>query len=104
MTAGTIVDSQALQADALDFLNDTMTYAISFSVIGMTIKTRATAVPLKAVAPAAIGLWIVGSTAHYVGILGLPSASAMAAVGLLAFGADLASVLVLMRYRMAMQV
>ena len=37
MAAGTLAGSQALQADALDFLGDATTYAISLAVIGTTI-------------------------------------------------------------------
>ena len=35
LTAGVIAGSQALQADALDFLGDTLTYGISLAVIGI---------------------------------------------------------------------
>lgn len=34
MVAGHLAGSQALQADALDFLGDTLTYGISLAVIG----------------------------------------------------------------------
>jgi Cation efflux family len=43
MAAGTLAGSQALQADALDFLGDATTYAISLAVIGTTIRIRARA-------------------------------------------------------------
>jgi len=35
MAAGHLAGSQALQADALDFLGDTLTYGVSLAVIGM---------------------------------------------------------------------
>ena len=35
MAAGRLAGSQALQADALDFLGDTLTYGISLAVIGV---------------------------------------------------------------------
>ena len=41
MAAGNLAGSQALQADALDFLGDAATYAISLAVIGTAIQIRA---------------------------------------------------------------
>lgn len=49
LTAGVIAGSQALQADALDFLGDTLTYGISLAVIGMGLRVRATAALVKGV-------------------------------------------------------
>ncbi|MCB1417238.1 MAG: cation transporter, partial [Nitratireductor sp.] len=42
MTAGQLSRSQALQADALDFLADSLTYGISLAAIGASLRTRAT--------------------------------------------------------------
>ena len=47
MIGGHVARSQALQADALDFLADTATYGLSLSVIGCSLKTRASAALLK---------------------------------------------------------
>src|SRR5690606_23352125 len=47
MAAGKLAGSQALQADALDFLADTVTYGLSLAVIGTTLRTRATAAMFK---------------------------------------------------------
>ena len=38
--AGQAAGSKALQADALDFLGDTLTYGISLAVIGQSIQVR----------------------------------------------------------------
>jgi Co/Zn/Cd efflux system component len=99
MTAGEIAGSQALQADALDFLGDTLTYGISLSVIGMSLRIRSAAALFKGVSLAGMGFGILGGTIYRVLIMGVPNAPVMGAVGLLALGANLASVLVLMRYR-----
>ena len=40
MTASNLAESQSLQADALDFLGDTLTYSISLLVIGAAAKVR----------------------------------------------------------------
>ncbi|HEX6000953.1 MAG TPA: cation transporter, partial [Hyphomicrobiaceae bacterium] len=49
MAAGELAGSQALKADALDFLGDTITYGLSLAVIGATLQTRAKAALLKGV-------------------------------------------------------
>lgn len=99
MTAGSLAGSQALKADALDFFGDSLTYGISLFVLGMSLRVRATAALLKGVSLALMGLWVFGSTAYQVLVLGLPSAPVMGAVGVLALIANLASVVVLMRYK-----
>ena len=43
MTAGQMARSQALQADALDFFADAVTYGISLAVIGASLKVRSMA-------------------------------------------------------------
>ena len=48
MTAGQLARSQALQADALDFLGDALTYGISLAVIGASIRVRTNAALAKA--------------------------------------------------------
>lgn len=99
MAGGALAGSQALQADALDFLGDATTYGISLAVIGTSIQIRARAAILKALSLTAMGLWVLGSTAYHVLILGVPRAEIMGAIGVLALAANLTSVLVLMRYK-----
>jgi Co/Zn/Cd efflux system component len=99
MAAGALAGSQALQADALDFLGDATTYAISLAVIGTSIQIRARAAILKAISLTAMALWVLGSTAYHVLILGIPRAEVMGAIGILALAANAASVLILMRYK-----
>jgi len=38
MLAGHVAGSKALQADALDFLGDTLTYGLSLAVIGASLR------------------------------------------------------------------
>ena len=56
MLAGKLAGSQALQADALDFLGDAMTYGIGSAVIGTNIRTRAKAILFKGASLSAMGL------------------------------------------------
>ncbi|MCH9807660.1 MAG: cation transporter [Alphaproteobacteria bacterium] len=99
MGAGQIAGSQALQADALDFLGDSVTYSMSLFVIGMPLVWRARAAFIKGVSLALMGLWVFGSTAYSVLVMGVPQAEIMGAVGMLAFAANVASVLLLLKYR-----
>jgi Co/Zn/Cd efflux system component len=46
-----------------------------------------------------MGLWVLGITAYYVLVVGLPRAEVMGIVGFLALAANLASVLILVRYK-----
>jgi Co/Zn/Cd efflux system component len=99
ITAGHLAGSQALQADALDFLGDTLTYGLSLAVIGRPIATRARAAVLKGLSLTVMGLWVFGSTLYHVLVLGVPRAEIMGVVGFLALAANVASVLLLMRYK-----
>ena len=99
IVAGFAAGSMALKADSLDFLGDTATYAISLAVLGLPLYRRAQAALLKGFSLAAIGLWIAGATLWEVFFLGLPAAGLMGSIGVLAFAANLACFLLLMRFR-----
>jgi len=99
MVAGALAGSRALQADALDFLGDTFTYGITLTVIGAPLRTRAWAAFAKGVSLTMMGLWVLGTTAYYVLIVGLPRAEVMGIVGFLALAANVTSVLILMPYK-----
>jgi Co/Zn/Cd efflux system component len=99
IAAGHIAGSQALQADALDFLADTVTYGLSLAVIGRSVQTRSYAAILKGFSLTAMGIWVLGSTAYHVLVLGVPRAEIMGVIGIMALVANAASVLLLMRYK-----
>jgi len=99
MGAGMLAGSQALKADALDFLGDTATYAITLFVIGMPLIWRARAALLKGLSLGMMGFWVLGSTAYHALVLGVPQAEMMGAIGFLALAANLSSVLLLLKYR-----
>ncbi len=99
MITGHLAGSRALQADALDFLGDTLTYGISLAVIGASLRVRATAALAKGVSLLMMGLWVLGSTVYSVFVLGVPQAHVMGIVGFLALLANLASVLLLVSYK-----
>lgn len=99
MAAGRLAGSQALQADALDFLGDAATYGISLAVIGASISVRTTAALAKGVSLALMGLWVLGSTIYHVFYLGVPQAEVMGLIGFLALLTNLTSVLLLVPYK-----
>ena len=99
MIAGHLAGSQALKADALDFLADTVTYGLSLAVIGASLRTRATAALFKGLSLSLMAFWVLGSTVYHTIILGLPSAELMGVVAVLALAANLGSVLLLLRYK-----
>ncbi len=99
MTAGHLAKSQALQADALDFAGDALTYGISLAVIGASLRARTNAALFKGVSLLLMGLWVFGSTGYRVFYVGVPTAEIMGIVGLLALLTNLASVLLLVRYK-----
>jgi len=99
VVAGQLASSQALKADALDFAADTATYAISLAVIGRPLRTRALAAIAKGASLSLMGFWVLGSTLWQLLGPGLPEARVMGAIGLLALAANLASVLLLLRWR-----
>jgi cation diffusion facilitator family transporter len=99
MGAGALAGSQALQADALDFLGDAATYGVSLAVIGSALRVRAWAAFAKGISLTLMGLWVLGATAYHVLVLGVPRAEVMGMVGFMALAANVASVLILVRYK-----
>lgn len=99
IVAGSIAGSQALKADALDFLADTLTYGISLFVIGMPLIVRSRAALAKGISLALMGAWVLGTTIYNVFILNVPTAHVMAGVGVAAFIANAVSVLLLVKYK-----
>ncbi len=96
---GWFAASASLHADALDFAGDTATYGLSLFVLARPPRWRATAALIKGVVMASMGVWVLGMTAYRVLVLGVPDAAMMGAIGGLAFAANLASVLILLRFR-----
>lgn len=99
MGGGVMAGSQALQADALDFLGDTLTYGMSLAVIGLSLRVRATAALIKGATLALMGLWVFGATIWHAFVLGTPRAEVMGLIGFLALATNVVSVLILLKYK-----
>ncbi|NQU60698.1 MAG: cation transporter [Rhodospirillales bacterium] len=99
MTAGVWGKSVALQADALDFLGDSATYAMTLIVLGMSIRWRAGAAMIKGLSMGGFGFWVIAMMGYNLIQGSLPSAAIMGSVGTLALAANLLSAVILFRHR-----
>ena len=99
MIAGQWARSQALQADALDFFADSVTYGISLAVIGASPKIRTMAAAGKGISLFLMGLFVCAATVYRVFVIGVPEAPVMGVIGLLALLANLATVVLLVNYK-----
>lgn len=99
MFGGAMAGSQALKADALDFLADAATYALSLWAIGRSVKTRTNAAIFKGLSLLLMGAWVFCSSIYHVFVLQVPAAPLMSFIGFLALMANVTSVLILVRYK-----
>jgi Co/Zn/Cd efflux system component len=99
VAAGYLARSQALQADALDFLGDAATYMLTMLVIGRPAVWRANAAVFKSVSLGALALWVAGSTLWRVFQGGAPEPVTMSAIGALALVVNVTAALLLFRFR-----
>lgn len=99
ITAGFASGSQALKADALDFAGDTLTYTISLLVIGSSLALRARAALFKGGLLFVIAISVLGMTLMRALSGEPPTAETMSIVGFVALLANVASVLILLKWR-----
>ncbi len=99
MSAGIGAQSQALQADALDFLGDTFTYGVSLWAIGKSLTLRSNVALFKGYSLLLMALWVFSSTLYRLFILNTPNAYIMGSIAIMAFAANIISVLLLMKYK-----
>lgn len=99
MISGLQAQSQALKADSLDFLGDSLTYLISVLVIGKSITARSNAALFKGVSLAVLGVSVFGYTLYRYIYPGNPDGEIMGAIGFMALAANGISAFLLLRYR-----
>ena len=99
ITASFIGGSMSLRADALDFLADSLNYAIALAVIGLSLRWRAGAALVKGGIIALFGLWVAHSIVSNAIIGALPEAKVIGSVGLLALAANVSVATLLYRHR-----
>lgn len=99
VTQGIASKSLSLQADAIDFLGDSLNYAISLFVIAASIPTRAKVSLFKALTMFLFGIWVlieayISFTSNHV-----PNSFTMSWVGALALISNALVALVLYKFR-----
>jgi len=99
MYGGAMAGSQALKADALDFLADSATYGLSLWAIGRSLQTRSNAAIVKGVSLLLMGAWVFGSSIYQIFVMQVPVAPLMSIIGMMALAANVVSVLILVRYK-----
>jgi len=91
--------SVSLQADALDFLGDSINYATALYVLSKPLVWRAAAALIKGLTMLAFGLFVLGVTLHNALSGSSPEAPVMGVIGALALAANLGAALLLFRFR-----
>lgn len=97
--AGWQAESLALQADALDFLGDSANYAIALFVLARSIAWRAGSALAKGIAMVGFGAFLLAASVYHAVVGSAPEAQVMGAVGALALLANVASAVLLFRFR-----
>lgn len=99
MAGGFIASSQALKADALDFLGDGTITFFGLLAINWNKIWRARSALLQGVFLGLLSLFILGTTIYRVFVLQSPEADIMGIFGFLALGINVAAALILIPHR-----
>lgn len=99
LIGGLIQGSASLSANALDFLADSATYAISLWAIGRSVAVRTGAALFKGVSLGLVALSVAGFAAWRAWSGAAPSGEAISALGLFGALANLVAAGLLVRYR-----
>jgi len=99
VVAGALAGSMSLQADALDFIADAVTYGLTLAMIGRPLAWRASAALFKGASLAAMGTFVLGATIYRVFAVGTPEPLVMGVVGFMALAVNVGSALLLYRFR-----
>ncbi|WP_138855139.1 cation transporter [Inhella inkyongensis] len=97
--AGLQAASLSLWADAIDFLGDTLSYAMTLAVLGAGLAARLRVARIKALMMGGLGVAVLAQALWRLGAGAVPDAPVMGAVGLAALLANLGVAWVLYRYR-----
>ena len=99
MVGGFISGSQALKADALDFLGDGLITFLGSLAIGWSLLWRARSALIQGLFLGALGLGVLVNTAYRVLVVNQPEAELMGLFGILALAANVAAALALIPHR-----
>lgn len=99
IVAGLAADSQALQADALDFLGDGLITFLGLLAIRWSLAWRARSALIQATFLGLLGCWVLGTTLYRLAVAGRPEAELMGLFGAMALVVNVTAALVLIRHR-----
>ncbi|MFA5506835.1 MAG: cation diffusion facilitator family transporter [Vulcanimicrobiota bacterium] len=96
---GFIADSQALKADALDFLGDGSITFVGLLALGWAERTRARVALVQGLFLGLLGLSVLGAAVYRALNASLPEADLMGGLGVVALLVNIAAAMALMRFR-----
>lgn len=99
MVGGFLSGSQALKADALDFLGDGLITFLGLLAIGWSLLWRARSALIQGLFLGALGVSVLVATAYRVLVLNQPEAELMGLLGLIALAVNVAAAAVLLPHR-----
>ncbi|HEX6120326.1 MAG TPA: cation transporter [Dongiaceae bacterium] len=99
IVAGLAAGSQALKADALDFLGDGSITFLGLLAIGWSLRWRSRAALLQGLFLGSLGIGVLATTAYRVLVLHQPEADIMGLFGVIALVVNVAAAAVLMPHR-----
>lgn len=99
VTGSIVQGSAALAANAMDFLADSATYAISLWAIGKSVQVRSGAAMLKSLSLLVMAVSVLGYAAWRAVTGAPPEGSVITGLGLFGFAANAVAALLLVRYR-----
>ena len=99
MAGGFIAESQALKADALDFLGDGSITFLGLLAIGWNLRLRARSAFIQGIFLAAMGVSILAYTIYRTQVLQTPEAGLMGIFGIVALLVNVIAVIVLLPHR-----
>jgi len=99
MTGGFLSRSQALKADALDFLGDGLITFLGLLAIGWSLAWRARSALVQGLFLGVLGASVLVATAYRVLVRQQPDAELMGGLGLIALGVNVAAAVVLIPHR-----
>lgn len=99
LICGFLTGSQALKADALDFLGDGTITLLGLLAVGWAAVWRSRAAMLQGIFLGVLGIGVLASTIYHVFFVYEPSAEIMGIIGLIALVVNVASAYVLLPHR-----
>lgn len=99
LAGGFLFGSQALKADALDFLGDGLISLLGLLAIGWSMVWRARSAMMQGLFLGALGFGVLSTTAYRVLVLNQPDAELMGIFGVIALAINVAAAVVLIPHR-----